>query len=420
MLYALFIGAFGLAQAQEMEESGPANVVGGSRVSSGDWEDTVSIWWGNSTGCTGVLIAPDVVMTAGHCMGGITRVRVGTNDYYSGGEFIRVASEHEYPNSWTTVDIGVLVLEEESSYEPRTIAQDCVLDELHDEAQVQIVGFGAIDIWGNQYTNHLMEARTTVNDHDCSDLWSGCNGSVSPGGEISAGGGGIDACYGDSGGPLYLLTDKGDYLVGITSRSYANVWAPCEEGGIYGRPDYVLDWVETVTGRSLPEPDCGQDDSDGGSQGDGQEDDDGENDGTEDVLVVDAPALIVPEGGTASTRLSVSRQDGLPPGPLRFTIVRNPDEGEAEIDSGGFLRFTGSTGFVGEDDVMVSVSDTSGHEVVVPVQVLVAEREQGNGVSGCAAAENGLGLAPLSTMGVLLFGVGWRRRSTSRSVEPRP
>jgi hypothetical protein len=357
-----------------------------------------------------------VVMTAGHCMGGITRVRIGTNDYASGGEFIRVVSEHEYPNSWTTVDVGVLVLEEESSFEPRTIAQDCVLDDLHDGAQVQIVGFGAVDIWGNQYTNHLMEARTTVNDHDCSDLWSGCNGSVSPGGEISAGGGGVDACYGDSGGPLYLLTDKGDYLVGITSRSYANVWAPCEEGGIYGRPDYVVDWVESVTGRTLPEPDCGQEEDEGGTEG-GSTDEGSQSEGEsgEDILLVEAPVLIVPEGSSAWSRLSVSRIDGLPPGPVSFSIVRSPDEGEAEIAEDGVLRFSAPAGFIGDDSLVVLVSDGSGNEAVALVDVVVAEREA-ESTGGCAIGESGLGLAPLSSTVIILFGVGWRRRA---NAEPR-
>ena len=39
-----------------------------------------------------------------------------------------------------------------------------------------------------------------------------------PGGELIAGGGGIDSCAGDSGGPLYLHTEVGSYLVGLAVR----------------------------------------------------------------------------------------------------------------------------------------------------------------------------------------------------------
>jgi len=80
---------------------------------------------------------------------------------------------------------------------------------------------------------------------------------VSPGGELAAGGMGIDSCNGDSGGPLYLLTDYGTFLVGVTSRGYTTSTKPCGDGGIYVRPDKVIDQLETMAGVALtrgPEP----------------------------------------------------------------------------------------------------------------------------------------------------------------------
>ena len=87
--------------------------------------------------------------------------------------------------------------------------------------------------------------------------FAGCNGAVSPGGELGAGGNGVDACFGDSGGPLYLLSDRGDYVVGVTSRAYAGVpWNyPCRDGGIYTRPDAVVDWIESKVG-PITKPVC--------------------------------------------------------------------------------------------------------------------------------------------------------------------
>jgi len=257
-------------------------VVGGHEVEAGMWEDTAAIYFGNEVGCTGVLIAPDVVITAGHCNEGIDRVKLGTNDYNNGGEIIRVAEIHEYPNSLSTYDLAILILEKSSDIEPRVIAQDCILDDhLYDGADVTIVGYGAIDPQGYQYVSTLMEGTTVIDDADCTELSTGCNASVSPEGELGAGArDNVDSCYGDSGGPLYLNTDEGDFLVGITSRGYNSSSWDCGHGGIYVRPDAVIDWIEEVIGQPLATPECGgsEDDQDGspnlgGGGGDGGFDD---------------------------------------------------------------------------------------------------------------------------------------------------
>ena len=258
------------ALAQDLESVGSAGahegptdnrttqaVVGGSQVRDGDWPDTAAVYFGGEVGCTGVLIAPNAVLSAGHCVGGISAVKLNTNDYSQGGERIAVADVIEYPDSQRTYDLAILILEEESSVEPAVIAQDCVLDELSEGAEVTIVGYGALDPQGYQYSSELMEGFTTIDDPECTDLSSGCANAVSPGGELGAGASDeVDSCYGDSGGPLYLSTDEGDYLVGITSRGYNTSW-DCGSGGIYVRPDAVIDWLEESIGESLPEPDCG-------------------------------------------------------------------------------------------------------------------------------------------------------------------
>src|SRR5690606_36638924 len=101
--------------------------------------------------CTGTLIAPDVVLTAGHCIGGITSVVLGSTDWAQpGGEEIAVVQEIEYPGSFSSYDVGLLLLERPSSYEPRVLATGCVLERsLQAGAAVTIVGYGAIDQFGN-------------------------------------------------------------------------------------------------------------------------------------------------------------------------------------------------------------------------------------------------------------------------------
>ena len=100
-----------------------------------------------------------------------------------------------------------------------------------------------------------MQAETTVADFDCTG-GRGCNASVSPNGEMAAGGNSVDSCFGDSGGPLYLKTEVGDYLVGVTSRGYDDAIDFCGEGGIYTRADAVVDWIEEESGQEIPRATC--------------------------------------------------------------------------------------------------------------------------------------------------------------------
>lgn len=237
--------------------SGTPEVVGGWPVLTDDWPDCAGVVFGTSVDCTGVLIAPTVVLTAAHCIGGITEVYLSTWDLNAPqGESIAVIDEIAYPTWWSTYDIGLLILENPSATPPRMIAHGCAADFIEDGAGVTVVGWGAIDYWGTVYPDVLMQALTVIDDADCSDPVNGCNVAVSPGGELGAGGNGVDSCYGDSGGPLYLHTPLGDMLVGITSRAYAWVSRPCGDGGIYVRPDAVISWIETTTGITLPAPDC--------------------------------------------------------------------------------------------------------------------------------------------------------------------
>jgi hypothetical protein len=310
----------------------PPPVVGGEPVEAGARLDVAAIYFGLQVGCTGVLVAPQVVLTAGHCASGVTQVKVGTNDYTQGGEQIRVVEIIEHEDSWNTYDVAVLLLETPSTQPPAPLALDCALDDyLFDGAAVAIVGYGATDVWGTVYGSALMEAHTEVHDHDCSDIPSGCNAQVSPDGEVAAGGDGVDACYGDSGGPLYLLTPEGDYLVGLTSRAYSGVAVPCEYGGIYVRPDAVVDWIEEVGGVTLPRPDCG---------------------GNQAPQPVVAP-LVVEAGETAAVDIDPNDPDD--GDSHTIVIAEPPTAGDAYTDGGVVYYVAGET--PGADRFTLEVSD---------------------------------------------------------------
>jgi hypothetical protein len=194
-----------------------------------------------------------------------------------------------------------------------------------------------------------MEGYSTISDADCSrdylnGIYTGCNESVRPAGEIAAGGNGVDACFGDSGGPLYLLTDHGDYVAGVTSRAYAGVpWsAPCKYGGIWVRPDAVINWIENKSGREMPRPVCNE----------------APEPSAEDIETMQD------ESGTSV----ISPNDPDAENIHFFEVVEEPQNGSVLVNELGEVTYTPNSGYTGTDSFTVSVTDDgSDYEASGPI-----------------------------------------------------
>jgi secreted trypsin-like serine protease len=259
------------------EEPTAEPIIGGTAVPPGKWPDTVAVL-GAAGACTGTLIAPDVVLTAGHCAEiNPTRVIANSLDYNSAsGTSASVKSTTAYPNWENSYDVAVVVLTAPiSGVTPRKIGTACTFQAgFVTNAQVRLVGFGSTDIQGGGTNSRLNEVTVTVTDPDCSK-GNGCVAAVSPGGEFVAGGAGKDSCFGDSGGPVYLDTPRGPIVVGAVSRGTATATTPCGDGGIYVRTDKIATWLETTTGKQIAKDTCAS----GAGNGDGSGDGDGDGDG---------------------------------------------------------------------------------------------------------------------------------------------
>jgi endonuclease G, mitochondrial len=242
------------------EETEP-NVVGGTRVPVGKWRDVVLVVGKTST-CTGTLVAADVVLTAAHCVVDEPyEIRSDTVDYAKpGGDRIPIKWSRAYPDWENKYDIGVIMLDHIARGQPRKIAAACTTrEQLVAGAKVHLVGFGTTTAAGDLENTEMREANLVVTDPSCS-MDVSCHRAVAPRGEFTAGGQGVDSCFGDSGGPVYLDTPDGPALVGVVSRGLSIPGVPCGNGGIYTRADKVVSWLKSVTGARIDRTaDCGLD-----------------------------------------------------------------------------------------------------------------------------------------------------------------
>ena len=233
----------------------PDSIIGG--LATRDFPDCCSVGNDDQFYCTGTLIAPNVVVTAGHCTGATRVFLKGYNiNQPETGEIIRVKKENgEYLRYvHETADLMVLVLEHDSIVTPRHVAQGL---EVRDVENCTLVGFGTINFSGTQGYGVKRVVTVPITSLGCNSAEEANDYGCEQGSEIVAGHRGLDrdSCKGDSGGPLYILSSFGEYyLLGATSRGASSPDGPtrvCGDGGIYVRVDVYLDWIREKTGVSI-------------------------------------------------------------------------------------------------------------------------------------------------------------------------
>ncbi len=238
-------------------------VVGGRIVSFGDFPECAAVGNDQDWFCTGVLIRKNVVLTAAHCAPDITRVFLGGRQIsdLAAGQIIEVTAVHVHPDyrrhQVPSHDIALLVLSQDADHEPVQVATSETVDK---EDNMMLVGFGSDDPNGmtGYGTKRMADAvRTATFDlpseqiqrlqythgfHHAYEFHTGRRGL------------GVDTCYGDSGGPAYIIADGGRTVAGLTSRAAFSVDLPCGDGGVYTRIDPYLPWIESVLAGQDSEP----------------------------------------------------------------------------------------------------------------------------------------------------------------------
>ncbi len=233
-------------------------IVGGDLVPPGGFPSCCCI--GNATGwfCSGVVVAPTVVLTAAHCGQNITRVMVGGNKVLpcldAGARQIGVRAVRIHPGyrarPYHENDITVLILAAPSNVPPTPLA---TIGELQAATDLELVGFGYNDPvrpLGFGDKRRVVAPLGPIQLSSGDDL--GRLPSVlgfHPEYEFVGGrkGLGKDTCNGDSGGPAYIRDGGGRFvLAGLTSRSTREATVSCGDGGIYVRPDVFRCWIQEV------------------------------------------------------------------------------------------------------------------------------------------------------------------------------
>jgi secreted trypsin-like serine protease len=232
-------------------------IVGGHDAPAGAYPSVAEVHLGKSFLCTGTLIAPTWVLTAGHC-GSVTGAAVASPaawpapliDVYIGsnkagqGERATVAQAIVEPDYLATsgYDITLLELAGRASKAPTKVANDGTL--WTPDTMETIAGWGTTSEGGSTPST-LQEAKVPITtDAYCAGAYSDFDARTM----VCAGfpQGGVDTCQGDSGGPMFGRTAAGALKV-VGATSFGEGCARAGKPGVYARvADTALrEWIRS-------------------------------------------------------------------------------------------------------------------------------------------------------------------------------
>lgn len=228
----IVLGALGCESEEHLQQvNRESSIVGGSTFDALPAVGLIA--YNGQVHCTGTVIGPRLVLTAGHCVSGYSASRMqfligaSLQDY---DYVLPVASiqAHPYYDGYNIRnDIGVVRLAQDAPVAPMGVLKH--MDSSWTGTELLFVGYGVSNGYYHSGSGVKRAVRMPIEQVGSTQFSYGLPGK--------------NTCSGDSGGPAFYIDSQGNYLVaGVTS--YGDAY--CASYGVDTRVDAYLDFLNVA------------------------------------------------------------------------------------------------------------------------------------------------------------------------------